>query len=78
MSGADNIDIIRGAYAAFGRGDLDAILDALADDIDWAADTSSDGAPWYGIRMGRDAVGEFFEDIGKAIEIDDDTRVSMI
>ena len=53
MSGTDNIEIVKGAYAAFGRGDLDSILASLTDDIDWAADTSSDAAPWYGIRHGK-------------------------
>jgi ketosteroid isomerase-like protein len=77
MSATDNIDLIKGAYAAFGRGDLDAILAVLTDDIDWAADTSSDGAPWYGIRKGKAAVAAFFEDIGKTIDIQDFTPVTF-
>jgi ketosteroid isomerase-like protein len=71
MSATDNIEVIKGAYAAFGRGDLDAILAIVSDDVDWAADTASDGAPWYGIRTGKPAVAAFFDDIGKTIDIED-------
>jgi ketosteroid isomerase-like protein len=77
VSGTDNIEIVKGAYAAFGRGDLDSILASLTEDIDWAADTSSAAAPWYGIRNGKDAVAAFFEDIGKTIEIDDFTPLTF-
>ena len=44
-----NTKIIQQLYEAFGRGDLDAILDAVADDVDWATDISSVAAPWYGV-----------------------------
>ena len=77
MSGTDDIEIVKRAYAAFGRGDLDSILASLTEDIDWAADTTSDAAPWYGIRRGKAAVAAFFEDIGKTIEIDDFTPLTF-
>jgi ketosteroid isomerase-like protein len=76
MSGTGSIETIKSAYAAFGRGDVDAILAALTDDVDWAADTSSDAAPWYGIRSGKAEVAAFFEEIGKTIEIDDFTPLT--
>ena len=76
MSSNADIETIKSAYVAFNRGDLDTILAALTDDIDWAADTSSDGAPWYGVRNGKTEVAAFFEDIGKAIEIDDFTPLT--
>jgi ketosteroid isomerase-like protein len=34
----DNITVIQEIYAAFGRGDLDAILAAVADEPDWGFD----------------------------------------
>jgi ketosteroid isomerase-like protein len=46
VSGKDTIETIKSVYAAFGRGDVGAIVDAVTDDVDWASDTSSDGAPW--------------------------------
>ena len=44
MSAEDNAKMIARMYEAFGRGDVVAILDALTDDVDWAADTSSTAA----------------------------------
>lgn len=52
-------------YAAFGRGDVPAILDALADDVLWDADwptdyPSRDGIPHLAPRRGPAEVAEFF------------------
>jgi len=49
------IKTIEQIYEAFGRGDVAAILDASTDDVDWAAETTSVAAPWYGVRHGKDA-----------------------
>ena len=65
----DNISTIKGIYDAFGKGDVDTILAELTDDVDWSADASSDSAPWYGDRSGKDAVAKFFADIGGNIEV---------
>ncbi len=42
---ADNIKTITQVYEAFGRGDVAAILDAVTDDVDWAAEADVDGRP---------------------------------
>jgi len=53
-------------YAAFGRGDLPAILDKLADDVSWDADwednyAQRDGGPDHlRPRRGRAGAAEFF------------------
>ncbi len=39
------IKTIMQVYEAFGRGDVAGILDAMADDVDWAAEASSAAAP---------------------------------
>ena len=57
MSADANIKTIAEVYQAFGRGDVAAILDAVTDDVDWAAEAASPAAPWYGVRHGRDACG---------------------
>jgi ketosteroid isomerase-like protein len=36
----DNVAVVRAAYAAFGRGDISAILELLHDDIAWSAPRS--------------------------------------
>jgi uncharacterized protein len=77
MSADANIKIITEVYGAFGRGDIAAILDAVTDDVDWAAEAASSAAPWYGVRHGRDAVAEFFSGFGSTMEVEEFTPVSF-
>ena len=77
MSADANIKTIAEIYEAFGRGDVAAILDAVTDDVDWAAEAASSGAPWYGVRHGKDAVAVFFSDFGSAMEVEEFTPVSF-
>jgi ketosteroid isomerase-like protein len=71
MGTDDNIKTIQSVYEAFGRGDVGAILDNVTDDIDWAADTTSTAAPWYGARQGKDGVTAFFQAFGSTMEVDE-------
>jgi len=73
MSADDNIKMIQAIYEAFGRGDVGAILDAVTDDVDWASDTSSTVAPWYGVKHGKDGVASFFEAFGSTMEVQEFT-----
>ena len=77
MDTDSNIKTIVGVYEAFGRGDLAAILDVVADDVDWATETVSTGAPWYGVRHGKDGVTAFFAAFGAAMEVEEFTPVSI-
>ena len=63
--------------AVSARGDVAAILDAITDDVDWAAETTSTAAPWYGVRHGKEAVEEFFTAFGSAMEVEEFTPVSL-
>jgi hypothetical protein len=45
------------------------ILDAVTDDVDWSSAAASRSAPWYGRRIGKDAVTDYFASIGGAIEV---------
>lgn len=69
MSADVKIKSIEQVYEAFGRGDLAVILDAVTDDVDWAAETTSTAAPWYGVRHGKEAVAAFFTAFGSAMEV---------
>jgi ketosteroid isomerase-like protein len=69
MGADENLKTIQGVYEAFGRGDVQAVLSAVTDDVNWAAETSSTAAPWYGIRYGKDGVASFFEAFGSTMEI---------
>ena len=69
MGADENLKTIKMIYEAFGRGDVQAVLDSLADDVDWATETSSSGAPWYGVRHGKEGVAAFFEAFGSTMEV---------
>jgi hypothetical protein len=77
MSADANIKTIAELYQAFGRGDVAAILDAVTDDVDWAAEAASPTAPWYGVRRGKGAVSEFFVAFGSAMEIEEFTPLTF-
>lgn len=55
---------VHGIYAAFGRRDIPAILEALAEDVDWEYGQPSTDVPWLQPRRGRAAVVGFFESLG--------------
>ena len=69
MSQQDNIQIVKEIYDAVGRGDVDAILERVTDDVDWAAEVAGNAAPWHGPRTGKPGVASFFNDINTSIEI---------
>jgi ketosteroid isomerase-like protein len=69
MSAEDNLAIVKGIYESFGAGDVEAILDQLTEDVDWAADAASDAAPWWGRRKGKDQVPGFFQALGENTEV---------
>jgi uncharacterized protein len=63
-----NVRAVEAIYAAFGRGDIDAILDHLAEDVSWEQWDDSfaqrAGVPELAPRKGRDGVAEFFRVVG--------------
>ena len=77
MSANDNIKTIQSVYEAFGRGDVNFIVDAVTDDVDWGSDTSSAAAPWYGIKHGKDGVLSFFEAFGSTMDVNQFEPVSF-
>jgi len=48
-----HLDTIANLYTAFGKGDIPAVLAALAPDIHW---TEAEGFPYGGTYIGRDAI----------------------
>ena len=50
---ANNLEIVRGVYEAFARGDVPAVLAVLASDVSW---TEAEGFPYGGTYSGPDAV----------------------
>jgi ketosteroid isomerase-like protein len=77
MSARDNVDTVKAIYEAFGRADVETILDAVTDDVDWATEGERGVAPWYGQRTGKEQVARFFQDIGGAVEVQEFTPLSF-
>ena len=50
---SNNLDIVRGIYDAFGKGDVPSVLSALDPQIDW---NEAEGFPYAGKYVGPDAV----------------------
>lgn len=59
-----NVQTVQSIYAAFGRGDIPAILGHLAENIEWEYGMSDAGVPWLQARKGRAEVPKFFESLG--------------
>ena len=69
MGAEDNVKTIQAVYEAFARADVAVILDSVTDDVDWATDTSSTAAPWYGPHHGKPGVTEFFQAFGSSMTV---------
>ena len=69
MSAQENTKLVQDAYAAFGRGDVPALLAMMTDDVDWhAAVGVGPNVPSGGPRHGRDEVGKFFKQVADSID----------
>ncbi len=52
----DNVDVVQGAWDAFGRGDIDGVLDAIAPSAETRVPES---LPWGGTYAGPDGFRDF-------------------
>ncbi len=69
MGEQTNADVAQQTYAAFGRGDIPALLELLTDDVEWILQGPS-VIPWAGTRHGCDGVAEFFYLLGENLEFE--------
>jgi len=61
----DNVDVVQGAWDAFGRGDMVAVLDAIAP----AAETRiPETLPWGGTYAGPEGFGDFVAKLYESFE----------
>ena len=66
MGEADNTKVVQEAYAAFGRGDVQGILDRLDEGIVWRGVYGAGShVPMSGERKGKAAVTEFFKQVSQ-------------
>lgn len=57
---SSNLDTVSSIYAAFGSGDVPAILATLSPDVDWEYAMAPTGVPYLERRRGPDGVAAFF------------------
>jgi ketosteroid isomerase-like protein len=65
----ENLNLVQEAYAAFGRGDIPAILNVMAPDVTMGIVGREEDAPFLGIRNGKHGAAAFFEQLLEAHEI---------
>ena len=67
MAEQENVQAVQDIYAAFGRGDMPAVLEAMADDIEWVIQGPSD-MPTAGTQRGKQAVLAWFGVLAENLE----------
>ena len=67
MSAQQNIQIVKDAYAAFGRGDIQGLVALFAEDIEWIS--PGEGLPLAGTHRGLARVEGFFQRVSEMLEI---------
>lgn len=58
-----NLDTVRGIYENFGKQNIPAILECVADDVEWEYAYTDIPVPWLQPRRGRAGVGAFFQSL---------------
>lgn len=67
-STAKPLEVVQTAYAAFGRGDLPAILNLVSENVDWKF-IGARGLPYTGTFRTKNEVGKWFASIPEADDI---------
>jgi uncharacterized protein len=68
MEDAQNIQLVKDAYAAFGRGDIQGILDQVDENVVWhGVYGAAPHVPTAGVRRGKARVREFFEQVAQHV-----------
>jgi hypothetical protein len=65
MNEQENITLIKQCYDNFLKGDIQQLLSALSDDINWELPAMED-VSFSGKRHGRDQVKEFFKSLSES------------
>jgi ketosteroid isomerase-like protein len=68
MSEQQNVELIKSGYAAFTRGDRQALLDLFSDDLDFQHPMPQSIWPWAGKRNGRAGFAEFLAGLDETVE----------
>jgi hypothetical protein len=68
VSAEENTRLAQGVYEAFGRGDMTALADAMADDIEWVNPGDPADDPNAGTFKGKEAVLGWFGGLASTVD----------
>ncbi len=66
----DNVQLVQSLYAAFGRGDINAIVEACDPNIAWFSNADPALLPYGGELRGIDGVRSFFREVAANVEFE--------
>lgn len=69
MSAEGNVRVVQSCFEAFGRGDAEAFLSTLADDVEWTIAAPA-VVPYAGTRHGREGAAQFLEALAVSVEFE--------
>lgn len=67
MSNA-NVALVQSLYAAFGRGEIATIVNAMVQNAPWEMVGRATDFPTLGVRKGPDGVRDFFDTVGQHLD----------
>ena len=68
MSG-QNVQTVKDLYAAFGRGDVPAILECVSNDTHWSFNAVDRTVPWYEPVTSKSTLPKFFQSLAENLDI---------
>ena len=68
MSAEENTRLAQSAYEAFGRGDVPALAELMADDIEWVDPGDPDENPLAGTYRGKEEVLGWFAKVAEQVD----------
>ena len=69
----DNSNVVRELFAAFGRGDVKAVLNLFDDRVEFQSPVTRNAPPevsWSKVRNGKEEVAAFFGELGSKMQIE--------
>ena len=64
-----NVLTVQGDFAAFGKGEIQTIINSTADNIVWKHPGNPGVVPFAGTFTGHEGVGRFFQNVGSSVNI---------
>jgi ketosteroid isomerase-like protein len=65
-----NLALVQSLFAAFARGDVQTLLAALTDDVEWILPGPSEIIPFAGVHRGPQAVQRYFVVLNETLEFE--------